>query len=296
MLEVFICDICNKEFKSKRSLSSHKKHHNPEYKKRALEGSKALQTDKAKKAREKTFEEKKLSSWKKRNNKCIICNKKLEYPQEKTCSDSCYKQYRSNANSRIMTEEKRNAIKKGVQRYFKSKPPKPPKPPVTNNCKICKKSFTTMKNEKYCSNSCKETAKKQTNEKISKSVKLAFKEGRHLGNAYRNRKNKSYLEKSFIDYIAKEFPFVKYEFNYIVKILDENNNYKKCFYIDFYFPNQNIGIELDGKQHEYTKEYDEIRDNLIYETQKTKIIRVTYEEFFSQTRKQEIDDILKNEK
>jgi very-short-patch-repair endonuclease len=293
MSELFICDICQKEFKSKRSLSSHKNHHNPEYKKKALEGSKSLLSEKSITSRKNYYDNKRKASWAKRNSVCIICGKQLEYPQEKTCSNECYKQYRVKANSRPMTEEKMKAIKKGISEYLEKTGYKKENPII---CKVCKKTFQTEGPKKYyCSEDCKNESKIITKKKISKSMKLAFKEGRHLGNEYRNRKNKSYLERSFINYLEIKFPLLEYHFNYVVKILDEHNLYKNCYYIDFYFPKQNIGIELDGKQHKSSIDYDNQRDQLIYQTQQTKIIRVAYDEFFSKERKEEIDNILINE-
>jgi hypothetical protein len=287
MSNIFICQICNKEFKSKKSLSCHKNHHNPEYRKKALEGSAALKTEKAEKARKQTFTKKKMIRWEKENIKeCIICKSKLEFPQKKTCSDECYKKYRSNANKRPMTEQRRKNIKDAVSNYYKDIPKKAKK------CKNCNKELPIGFQESYCNDTCVSEAKTKTSKKLSNSLKKAFQEGRHLGNEYRNRKNKSFLERSFIDYLGRYFPEVEYEFNKIIRITDENNNFIRNYFIDFYFPNQNIGIELDGIQHEQSKEYDTNRDIIIEKTYNIPIIRISYKEYFDKTKKKEIDSIL----
>lgn len=80
---MYICNICNRNFKTKRSLSSHKNHHNPEYSKRSKKGSEALLSEKAKESRKLTFERKKLEKWLRQKHVCIICNTNLSFPQTK---------------------------------------------------------------------------------------------------------------------------------------------------------------------------------------------------------------------
>lgn len=204
---------------------------------------------------------------------CKQCSKPL-YQNRKFCDRSCATTYNNN---------QRNYYK------FKPGPPKGYKwPPYTKvaQCVICKKFFPGRK--KTCSDACKRMY-------ISKQLKRAFKEGRHKGNLYRNRSNTSYLEQSFIDYLKDQYLELSYEYNKPVPIKSESGQYLKCFYIDFYLPYQNIGIELDGSQHEYTMEYDSQRDLLINQKYQTKIIRVKYKEYFNKSRKEEIDQLLNNE-
>ena len=64
---------------------------------------------------------------------------------------------------------------------------------------------------------------------------------------------------------------------------------KKLYFGDFFFPSKNILVELDGKQHENSIEYDTIRDNLIKEYYGVETIRITYKEYMA---KSKIDIIL----
>lgn len=270
-----------------------KNHHNPEYHKKSCAGANALKTEKAKTSRKIAYDKRKKETWDKRSIKqCIICNTELTYPQTKTCSDVCQKLYLSRANSKPMTEQRRQNISDGVQQYLKSIGYKKK---TTKICNHCEKEFTPKSNESYCSEQCKQQLKLKTSKKISIALKKAFKEGRHLGNQYRNRTNKSFLERSFIDYINHNYANLEYEFNKPIRILNEQNQYIKCFYIDFYFPKQNIGIELDGSQHEQNKSYDFDRDKTIKNLKNIDIIRITYKEYMSKERKYEIDNILKRE-
>ena len=210
---MFNCNLCDREFKSKKSLTCHRNHHNPEYHIKTLKGSAALKTKKAEQTRKQNRENKKFLKWSSKNYHCITCNTKLIYPQVKTCSEECYKIYRSKANSRIMTDERRNSIKLGMERYNKTLPKK------QYFCKIC--NNVLLKKATYCSDKCKSISKKIESEKMSKALKLAFIEGRHKGNEYRNRKNKSFLERSFIDYLNEYYPTLNYAFNKTIKIVDE---------------------------------------------------------------------------
>lgn len=290
---MFTCNICNRSFEKKRSLTSHKNHHNYEYKQKALKGSKALRTKKAEETRKKQYEDKKRKKWKQSN--CITCGTELIYPQTKTCSDICYKQYRSNANRRIMTDKRKNNISNGMQNFLK----KNGYSGVSLKCIICDTDFIGTKHQKCCDLKCEAIYKEQKHntkrKKLSISLKTSFQEGRHKGNLYRNRKNKSYLERSFEEYLKSNFKNLKYTFNEVVKVFDTQGKYIKCFYIDFYLPKQNIGIELDGNQHKNTIEYDISRDQQIKDLRGIEIIRITYEEYFNKSKKDLIDSILRKE-
>jgi very-short-patch-repair endonuclease len=249
-----------------------------------------LHTEKAKKRRKELTDIKKIHHWEKTYKMpCIICGTMLAYPRKKTCNEICHKIYRSKANVRIMSDETKLKISNSILAKYGR----------TSNfdlfnlsCIECSKEFTNRtKNAKYCSD-CRNKVIKI---KISNSMKLAFKEGRHKGNEYRNRKNKSYLERSFITYLKDNYPSLEYVFNEPVKIYNNEKKYIKNYYIDFFLPKTNIGIELDGKQHEKCKEYDQNRDQLIYDTRKIKIVRVSYNEYFECSKYDLINNLLKEE-
>lgn len=154
-------------------------------------------------------------------------------------------------------------------------------------CKVC--GLQRIRNGKRCPTpSCD----KAYRDNLSKKMKLAYKEGRHLGSYYRNRSNPPFLEKSFIDYLSSDHPSVPYEHNYTVRILNDDGSFKTNYFIDFYFPGTNQGIELDGKQHEDQKEYDAKRDEEIFYQEGIRILRVSYDEFFGKEKYREIQEII----
>jgi len=291
---MYKCEICDREFKSKRSLISHKNHHNPTYHEKSKSGYKALTTETAKASRKKKSLDKSFQNWQTHDYHCIVCDTKLEYPSTKTCSDECHSKYRSLANTRIVTEETKQKIRQSQLKRNKDAG-------KTYVCKHCNTEFASNRKTSWCSPKCAADYKSalyissEYRDKISRSVKLAFLEGRHKGNEYRNRKNNSYLENSFIEYLKVYYPTLIYVFNKTVKISDNDGNFKNCYYIDFYFPKQNIGIELDGSQHLATVEYDTRRDREIFEQHGIVITRITYHEYFSKEKKEIIDMILEQE-
>lgn len=147
-------------------------------------------------------------------------------------------------------------------------------------CQICSKELPYEKrNSKTCQKEC-------TNNLISNTMKLKIEQG-YNPQKHRGRK-KSYLETSFKNWL-QEFN-IEYIEEYPVKIY-ENNSYKTCFFIDFYFPSLQIGIELDGTQHQKTIEKDLLRDGLIKKEGIT-IHRITHKEYCSKSKVEEVKKIL----
>lgn len=212
---------------------------------------------------------------------CRQCNTPL-YDNKKFCNRSCSATH-NNKNRKPQSKSTQKKISESLKKYHLNN--KILYTPVSQ-CVICLKFFSGR--GKTCSDTCKKIL-------LSRQVKKAFSEGRHEGNGYRNRKNNSFLERSFIEYLNRYYPETNYEFNKPIKIYNEDKKYDRCYYIDFYLPNQKIGIELDGSQHQYTIEYDRKRDKTIFDQEGIKIIRVTYKEYFDKTRKDEIDKILQSE-
>lgn len=287
-MNIYTCDFCKKTFNSKKSLTSHINHHDIKYHEKSKLGVAALHTQSAIDARENYYKSRKYASWLKHKTNCVICNKELGYPQKHTCSDECYKKYRSLKNKRVLSKATKDKIsaKAKVNAALRI------------NVKICKNCGNHLPaspyKTNYCDCACYGNKRLLTKQKISLGLKKAFEEGRHLGNAYRNRSNKSFLEESFADYLKTSFSELEYKFNFTVNI-KEDNRLKKCYYVDFYLPKSKIGIELDGKQHELTKEYDSTRDQEIYQHHGIKILRVSYDEYMSKVHKDTIDQLLQNE-
>jgi very-short-patch-repair endonuclease len=102
----------------------------------------------------------------------------------------------------------------------------------------------------------------------------------------RCRSKASYLEKSFENWLnTKEI------FNFI-----KNKTFRcgeKVYFGDFFFPEKKLLIELDGKQHLKTIEYDIERDNLILKHHGVKTIRISYDEYVSRSKIDLIYQLLK---
>ncbi|MFW6002042.1 MAG: DUF559 domain-containing protein [archaeon] len=69
-----------------------------------------------------------------------------------------------------------------------------------------------------------------------------------------------------------EHPFKRY---------DHNGKYERCYFVDFFFPDLKLIIELDGSHHKDQIDYDCDRDRYIVSNYNnvTDIIRITYDEY-----------------
>lgn len=261
---MFICDICNKEYKSLRSLASHKNHHNPDYHYRSKQGALSSQkaaTLAAKEVNSNTAKEKH------KNKHCLQCNKELSYEKAKQrnkfCNHSCAASYN---NALKHTRQKLNNKRKSKNYVSK----------VVRTCVICSTNFTNRNPVKTCSPECK-------NELLSQSLKKSFKEGRHKGNEYRSRANPSYMERTFSEWLSKNYPNISFIQEKSFNIYN-NGEYIKTFYVDFYFPDLNLAIELDGTHHLSQTEQDEQRDYLLSNQYSTRIVRISHKEYRNKTK------------
>lgn len=146
-----------------------------------------------------------------------------------------------------------------------------------STCKICKKELLSIKKmPKICSQECH-----------TKLMKRVHKERPHL---ILNRSNsESYLEKSFREYIESN-GYIKNDSYFQEKHWTLSSG--KRYISDFYFPNLNLIIEMDGKQHQDTIEEDKLRDQLIFNELNIKTIRITHKEWVKKLKHAEIDKLL----
>lgn len=161
-------------------------------------------------------------------------------------------------------------------------------------CKVCNIDISNKpKKQIYCSNTCrgKEPVSDSTIEKIKNSMKIRIENGLHKGWSPRNVI--SYPEKFFMKVLENNN--IKYKHNYTVyqKDLGLETNY--YYYIDFYIEELNIGLEIDGKQHNYRIEHDEKRDTAL-KNNGYKIYRIKWKYINNQSGKEyiksEIDNFL----
>jgi very-short-patch-repair endonuclease len=104
----------------------------------------------------------------------------------------------------------------------------------------------------------------------------------------RGRHKRSWLESSFQHWLSENFSHIHHETEFPFKRYDQ----QKTYFADFYFPSLNLIIELDGTQHENTKDYDLDRDLYISSNYNVKVIRISYSEYISKHRIDEIQNLL----
>lgn len=108
--------------------------------------------------------------------------------------------------------------------------------------------------------------KEVNNEKIKESAEI---------HAWEMRIKPSWLEKQMMEFLDNHS--IKYEFQKIFYIADKNQYIQRYFIADFFIPDRNLIIEMDGKFHKEQIKYDKMRTELIKEHyRKIKVIRFTY--------------------
>lgn len=96
--------------------------------------------------------------------------------------------------------------------------------------------------------------------------------------AHSMRINPSYLEKLMMKFLKCHH--VGYDFQKIFYIKDRYQNIKQYYIVDFYIPNKNLIIEVDGNFHKEQEEYDELRTKEIQKHyRKIKMFRFRYKDF-----------------
>ena len=195
---------------------------------------------------------------------CLQCNLPIFSKVKKFCNHHC------------------SATYSNLKRDYSTFTPGPAKGSIiapaytkVQQCIICNKWHT--KKSKTCSAKCKS---KLLSIRVNERIDNGWNPQEH-----RCRSIPSYLEKSFEHWlIAHSFT------NYIKNKTFRCN--KKIYYGDFYFPEQNILIELDGKQHEQTTEYDQRRDQLILQHHNILTLRINHNEYLKQTKSELVKSLL----
>lgn len=173
--------------------------------------------------------------------KCENCGHEHDgsYGSGRFCSSKCARGF--------STKKKRKEINQKVSQKLKIiREPK--------ICPTCNEIFIPKRKGKFCSRLC---ARKHNNQlRIQKAIKVIrenVKNGTHKG--WQSRNILSYPEKFFIEVLKNNNLFDKCKTNYPFK----------RYFLDFYFEDKKLDLEIDGKQHEYDdrKKSDLIRDAIL---------------------------------
>lgn len=217
---------------------------------------------------------------------CPECNSE-HHKEGKFCSHSCASTYNNknrdksvyekiSEKNKISNKEKSSGCIPWNKGNSKERNIKGVKFPYTklSICTVCSKYHT--RSGKTCSDECYKI-------QLSKSVR----ESGYDFAKNRGRHKKSYLEESFENWLISN----RYN-NFITEHKFKNFHEKKVYYADFYFPDRNLIIELDGSQHKDTKIQDEYRDNYISTQYGIDVIRITHKEYRLKSRIEEIKELL----
>jgi len=220
------------------------------------------------------------------NKKCPICNKEFEIilnnrKERKYCSRYCanrpsvgdrynkinnekryntYKTYllKKKEEKRLIEEEEKRLEQKlkiplSASFHFKNR--------------ILKNKIRYTHNGKHFKIFCKNCGKEHiTNRSITKFCSAKCVSNFHIKNkthkGWKSRNIISYPEQFFIKVLNKNGFEGKYKINYPITKKSLGINCSSCYFLDFYFPDLNLDLEIDGKQHNYQErlESDNKRD------------------------------------
>lgn len=193
--------------------------------------------------------------------KCPICEKKFKINEninKVTCSFGCANVYfRKNKSYEV-----RMKISKSLKCYYENNLKLKI---IKKICSFCgceferkKLSSGTLSKSKTCSQECSKNSMKMN---LKKTFKEKVENGTHKG--WQSRNIEFYPE-SFFKKVLENNNII-YEFNKPIKKRDLGLDCDNNYFLDFYLPECNIDLEIDGKQHGYEdrKEKDKIRDEHI---------------------------------
>lgn len=193
--------------------------------------------------------------------KCENCEVEHEgtYGSGRFCSNKCARGF-STKNKRSLINEKVSLKLKGSI---------PPNKGISNYilidiiCPNCQTIFKQKNHkQKLCSQIChRQYTTDEIKLKISLSVQENVKNGTH--NGWQSRKIRSYAEKFFE--VVLNNNDLKYSTEYKISKKSLGLNCNSNYFLDFYFEDIKLDLEIDGKQHSYPERIisDQIRDNLL---------------------------------
>jgi very-short-patch-repair endonuclease len=196
---------------------------------------------------------------------CRQCNEPIFETRKSFCNSSCAAKYNNLHVDRKHGPSK--GFRKGIKRGLRVCP--------VSWCQICN-SLIKHKRIQTCSDTCK---------RILLSIKS--KQNCYKTKYNRGRHKKSYLESSFEEWLVSHNVT-----NFVMEKKFKRLDKMKTYFVDFYFPELKIAIELDGTQHKSTKKYDQERDQYISEQYHVKIVRISHKDYINKTKMPVIKDLL----
>lgn len=210
---------------------------------------------------------------------CAYCSAIISYEKRNATFCSSYCAAKHNSPGRTGTGPRKGSLSAYMGKHRKIWP-----------CSICK-CVLLHEGTSYCKG-CEEEALKRISLRKKDLLKKRAHERMSRGwnpNDNRSRAKRSYLERSFEEWLIKMFPHLIYHTEAPFRRVDEQNKYCCTYYTDFYFPSLKLVIELDGTQHQYTREKDALRDSYISENYNLEIIRISSAEYLRKSRMAEIE-------
>ena len=188
--------------------------------------------------------------------KCENCktNHDGTYGSGRFCTSKCARGF--------STKEKRSLINEKVSTklfgIYKTEDTR-----IKVECPHCFVLFHQKKrNQKYCSRQCnRKHCNEESKIKISLKAKERVANGTHSG--WQTRNVRSYAEKFFETVLNNNK--LTYSIEKVIKKKDLGINSDANYFLDFYFEDIKLDLEIDGKQHEYEDRIiaDNERDNLL---------------------------------
>lgn len=208
---------------------------------------------------------------------CLHCDSPIYENGKKFCNRSCSASH--NNKNKVRSQESKNKISEIMKKRALSTPSVAY---IITNCEQCNKEFTKKRHTKVklCSPQC---IKIHNSNKMKEKIKNGYNPNKHRG-----RHKRSYMETSFETWLNNKFPSIVYVTEHPFK----STNLNKTFFTDFYFDDLKLAIELDGTQHEKTKDYDKSRDASILSEHGVYVYRISHQEYKSGIKIPEVETIL----
>ena len=127
-------------------------------------------------------------------------------------------------------------------------------------CQVCGKPVRRLARRIYCSNPCSAKAKWQ-NEKHRRSMMDGMAKN-HFGWSTRKKGRESFPERFWRQRLERHSA-AKFEQEYVVNKALIGAPGRGNYFLDFFFSDYNIDLEIDGRQHEERIESDTIRDRAL---------------------------------